>query len=360
VRFPISWLLTNAAAPIQYRSIVEVAKGSVAGIPRIESLVLGFPPALELALAQHLDGSWSNTMLTVPTGQGRRFEGLGTVHAARRLLEYGWERDTPPVIQARRLLFRLLAEDEEPANAYEFAPKPSKQVDIDLLRRGRQIVREGAAMVLAQAGYENDPRLRGAARRMLERLGAYLRSPLSHKPWVRVGNKQVLAPEAAPPSIFALWTFAHMPHFRNEHHDVFDALYRHLTQAMPRQDAVQAVGEHLIEQPHLVLGDQLPHRNAVEADIPKALGWLELVARLGFLKRNENWMKMFDRFVDDTDREGVWHPHTKGAGAPVSSDPYGWALFPLEAAALGEDRWTDVTFRIGLIARLAGRPIEFV
>jgi hypothetical protein len=26
----------------------------------------------------------------------------------------------------------------------------------------------------------------------------------------------------------------------------------------------------------------------------------------------------------------------------------------------GEARWTDLTFRLGLIARLAGRPIEIV
>jgi hypothetical protein len=30
----------------------------------------------------------------------------------------------------------------------------------------------------------------------------------------------------------------------------------------------------------------------------------------------------------------------------------------LEEGAQGEDRWSDVTFRLGLIAKLLGRPIE--
>jgi hypothetical protein len=46
--------------------------------------------------------------------------------------------------------------------------------------------------------------------------------------------------------------------------------------------------------------------------------------------------------------------------APRSTNPFVWPAFPLEAGAAGEDRWTDVTFRIGLIARLSGRPIEAV
>jgi hypothetical protein len=81
------------------------------------------------------------------------------------------------------------------------------------------------------------------------------------------------------------------------------------------------------------------------------------MARLGFLRRNENWTKLFDRFLDDRDRDGVWHPH-KGTATPRSTNPFVWPSFPLEEDLDGEDRWTDVTFRLGLIARLAGRPIE--
>jgi hypothetical protein len=220
-------------------------------------------------------------------------------------------------------------------------------------------LREAAASALAQAGYEEDPRLRGAARRILDRINTYLKSGLAQKPWVRVGNRQVLAPEANPPSIYALTMLAYMPFFRSEHHEHLERLYAFLTQPLPRQESAQLFGTTIYPQSHLVLGDQLPHRNAVEADVPAALMWLEVMARLGFLRRNENWSKLFDRFVDDCDRNGVWHPH-KGTAMPRSTSPFVWPTFPLEDTTAGEERWSDVTLRIGVIARASGRQIELV
>jgi len=100
-------------------------------------------------------------------------------------------------------------------------------------------------------------------------------------------------------------------------------------------------------------------RNVVDADVPWALTWLELMARLGFLRRNEAWTRLFDRFLDDRDRDGVWHPH-KGTGAPHSTNPYAWPLFPLDDTARRGEHSADVTFRLGLIARHAGRQIDVV
>jgi hypothetical protein len=294
-------------------------------------------------------------MLTVPPARAEHFEGVGTISAVRRLLEYGWDKDTPPLVLARRVLFRLLAEDEDPEWLFEFGAKGP--ADEDLARRGRAILREAAAAALAQAGYEGDPRLRGAAKRIIERIGGYLRSPLAQKPFVRVGNQHVLPAEAAPPSIYALTMLAYMPLFRMEHHDSMDRLYHHLSQQLPRQEAVQLCGQKVMAQPHLVLGDFLPNRNIADADVPFALTWLELVARLGFMRRNENWSKLFERFLDDRDHDGVWHPH-KGTSVVRSTNPLVWPMYPLEESVSGDERWTDVTFRLGLIARVFGRTIE--
>ena len=280
-------------------------------------------------------------MLTIPAVRAEHFEGVGTMSAVRRLLEYGWDKETPPLLLARRVLFRLLAEDEDPEWLFEFGA----------------ILREAAAAALAQAGYEGDPRLRGAAKRIIERIGNYLRSPLAQKPFVRVGNQHVLAAEAAPPSMFALLMLAYMPLFRTEHHDAMDRLYQHLAQALPRQEPVQLCGKKVMSQPHLVLGDLLPNRNVADADVPFAMMWLEVVARLGFLRRNENWSKLFDRFLDDRDHDGVWHPH-KGMSISRSANPLVWAVYPLEENLAGDERWTDVTFRLGLISRVIGRTIE--
>lgn len=357
LEFPLGWLLDHASAPIQYRACVDVARITTNGGSSLGILPYTFPHAQTLAMQQAVDGIWNNAMLTVPSLRGHEFDQIGTIHAVRRLLEYGWDRESPPLFHARRVLFRLLAEDDDPSLLFELAPPPSKKVEREAIMATRQILREAAAAALAQAGFEADPRLRGVANRVLDRIETFLRSPLAERPWVRVGNRQVLAAEAAPPSVHALHMLAHMPLFRNEHYDAMEALYRWLTHPLPRQEQVQMIGKKLLPVPHYVLGDRLPHRNAVEEDIPSALCWLETMARFGFLRRNENWLKMHERFIDDCGRDGVWHPH-KGMSMPRSSNPWAWAMYPLEPSHAGDERWTDVTFRVGLIARLSGRPIN--
>ena len=357
VTFPLGWLLDHAAPPIQYRAMIEVARGGSAIASQISALPYTHRPALTLAMTQATDGAWFDSMITVPGKKGGEFEGVGTVHAFRRLLEYGWDKDSPPLLRARRVLFRLLAEDDDPAYLFELAEKGGSSPDA--ARRGRGVLREAAAAALAQAGYEGDPRLRGAARRITTRIAEYLRSPLAEKPFIRVGNQHVLPAEAYPPSIFALIMLAHMPLFRNEHHDQLDRIFQWVSQPMPRQESVQMWGTKAVPAPYLILGDPLPHRNAADADVPFALLWLELMARLNFLRRNEGWSRLFERFLDDRNRDGVWHPH-KGMVAPTSDNPMVWASYPLEAQGTGEERWTDITFRLGLIARLSGRPIELI
>lgn len=324
-------------------------------------LPYGFRPAIELAVGQSGDGVWNGSMLSMPPRSSAGFEGVGTVHAVRRLLEFGWDKDSPPVNQARRILFRLLAEDDDPALLFELAPKSTAKppLEEEALRMTRQTLREAAGAALAQSGFETDPRLRGAARRTLDRLMRFLKSPVGDKPWIRIGNRQVLSPDAFPPSIYALQMLSHMPLFRSEHYEGMELLYRWLSRPLPRQELMQVVGKKIVPVPLFVMGDMLPHRNAVEEDVPAALAWLELMARLSFLRRNDNWSKMFERCVDDCGRDGVWHPH-KGLAIPRSSNSWVWSAYPLEPANGGEERWSDVTFRIGLIARLSGRQIVLI
>ncbi len=358
VPFPLEWLLNHAAPPIQYRAINEVARLSVAGSPGLSMLPLAHRPALELAIQADVHGVWNGSMLSIPSSRSEHFEGVGTIPAIRRLLEYGWDRDSSPIVHSKRLLFRLLAEDNDPAQLWELRPTKGKHED-EFLRGQRQLLREAAGATLAQAGFESDPRLRGLARRTIERIQEFLHSPLAEKPWVRIGNRQVLHPEAFPPSIYALHLIAHMPLFQSEHYEAMELLYAYLSRPLPRQESIQQIGTQLLPVPYAVLGDHLPHRNAVEDDVPKALAWLDLIARLGFLRRSAHWTKMYERFIDDCGRDGVWHPH-KGLAMPKSSDPYVWPIFPLEVPHTGEERWSDVTFRIGLIARLSGRPVTLI
>ena len=354
--FPLSWLNEHASEPLKYRAATEVAQRANPSSPEMVPLPYAHRAAIRLAVTQSRDGMWNNSVLSLPGKHGSDFAGIGTIPAVRRLLEYGWALDSPPFIGARRLLFRLLAEDTDPVFTFELATKVK---DEDLVRRTRGIFREAAAATLAQMGYENDPRLRGAARRILERTISFLNSPLGEKPWIRVANAHVLAPEAAPVSVYTLTMLAYMPIFRHEHFSEVERIYDAITQALPRQEIVQLFGKKMIPQAHLVMGDVLPHRNAVDADVPFALFWLETMARLNFLRRNDNWMKLFERFIDDRDRNGIWHPH-KGMDRPATSNPWAWPSFPLDDGIANESKFTDVTFRIGLIARLLGREIELI
>lgn len=358
MKFPLEWLLDHASPPIQYRAIINVAGLGPDLTPAIHDLPYAHRPALELAAQADLDGVWNDSMLSVPAQRANHFEGVGTIKAYRRLTEYGFDKDAPPLVHTRRVLFRVLAEDHDRAHLYELAPSKAK-VEEEYLLALRQSLREAAGAALAGNGFESDPRLRGLASRAIERIAEYLRSPIAEKPFIRVGNKQVLHPEAFPPSIHALHLIAHMPLFQSEHYEAMELLYAYLTRPLPRQDSVQLIGSELIPVPFAVLGDMLPHRNAVEADIPFALAWLELMARLGFLQRNENWTKMYERFIEDSGRDGVWHPR-KGMAMPRSKHTYVWPMFPLEETHGGDERWCDVTFRVGLIAKLSGRPIELI
>jgi hypothetical protein len=351
--FAVSWLLAKASPAVQYRAMADVARSPLAA--SMSRVPYGSQQGWHLVMQQDSDGTWPGGMLTVPSGAG--VVGVGTIPAYRRLLELGWDPETPALSSTKRLLFRLLAEDEDPSYLAELMPS---QPDEDLIRRGRRMLREAAAAALAQAGYENDPRLRGAARRITDRIGAYLRSPLAQKPWIRLGNQHVLPAEVAAPSFHALVMLAYMPHFRSENHEVMDRLFTYLSQTWPRQAAVQQVGAHLIEQPQLVLGDYLATRNTMDGDMPSALAWLEIVARLGYLKKHEGWLRLFERLLDDRDRKGIWHA-PRSVVMPELVPAWSWPVMPLEDHAdPAVAASVDVTFRLGLIARVSGRGVDLI
>lgn len=352
VRVPVRWLMRESTGAVQYRAVVELAKLK----PALEAqpIALTQATAIRCAVMMHLDGTWGGRLFPLPGAAPH----TATFSAFRHLLECGWDRESPPLAISRRFLFRLLAMDEDPSMLYELAE--TAQGNKELWKRLRANVRVEAAALLAQAGYERDPRVRGAAIRATQRVMDYLRSPLAAKPWIRVGNKQVLASEAAPPTMSFLRMAAFMPELRTEYHMGMELLGRHLMQPEPRQEPVQQIDGLLVPVPHAVLGDRLPHRNALEADVPAALHWLEIMVRLGVFRRHEPWIKMFERFVESADRYGVWHP-MKGDAMPATTAPdlIGW--YPLEDQSTeGERRWSDVTLRVSLIAKLIGRNLNLV
>ncbi len=98
--FPLGWVLDNASPPIKYRAATEVARLPEEVVAEMAWLPYCFRPALRIALTQHPDGTWNRSMLTVPAKSSADFANVGTVHAVRRLLEYGWDRESPPLALA--------------------------------------------------------------------------------------------------------------------------------------------------------------------------------------------------------------------------------------------------------------------
>ncbi len=367
---PARWLLQEGGPVIGFRFMGEVLREAPPSPGRWGLVPYGSRRGWEILSRQDEDGRWPAGWLTVPVNDA--FAPLGTIPAFRALLELRWDVESPGLVATRRALFRLLATDNDPRLLGELQPAPD---DDDLALLARHRLREAAAAALAQAGLEQDPRLRGAAGRLLDRVDAFLRSPRAARPWGRVGNQHVLEEDADLPSFHFLQMLAFMPHFRSERTEFLERLFRWLSQPWPRQAPVQRVGAHLVEQPHLVLGDFLATRSDIDADMPSSLAWLETMARLGFLEHHEGWARLLDRMLGDRDRHGVWVP-PRSVVIPDRAPDWVWPSMTLAdragpppaigahlsgrvggvPAALGVS--LDITFRLALIARLAGRPIE--
>ena len=90
------------------------------------------------------------------------------------------------------MLFRLLSRDEDPALLFEFQKLVKSDAEAEAW--AREIIREAASAALAEAGYAEDPRLRGAGHKIANAISQFLRSPLAEKPFVKCGQA-----DGAPP-----------------------------------------------------------------------------------------------------------------------------------------------------------------
>lgn len=355
IEFPLTWVIETAAPQLQYRAIRDIAR-----LPdppaRLPSIILSHFAALRLAIGQGADGSWNGRMLAIPGRGDDPFLTVGAIPAVHRLLEFGFAPDFPPFGAVRRVLFRLLAEDNDPAYVFEFA---SEATTAERRRRARLILRESAAAVLAHLGYENDPRLRGCANRMLQRVRDFLESPLSADPWIEVGGKRALSPDASPPSVALVVMLSHMPTYQHENHGFMQQLRAYLERPAISGEVQQQVGSAIVAQPHLLLGNPLAPGAPADGDVVLTLFWLEHFARLGFLGRPKPWGATFDRLLSERGRNGVWHP-PKGKLPVASHVPAAWAMYPLDPRREHDAVAAEITWRIGLVARAAGRELAFV
>jgi len=222
--------------------------------------------------------------------------------------------------------------------------------------------RQAASAALARSGaHDEDPRLRGAAHRIVSDISQYLRSEIATKPFKKAQGETVLEPLAYPPTIFAVEMLAYLPALQRERAGFLDRLGQYFSTPAPRRSFRILAGKKLLKPTFELLGDPLrADAQGRVTDIPFAVYWLELLARLGLVRQIPSANRVLARLFSECDDQGVWSPRNL-RGLPRSSNLVTSHYFPLEGPGKSPaQRQTDVTFRLALIAHILGIPIEVV
>jgi hypothetical protein len=303
-------------------------------------------------------GVWGGNILGVAPAKGQEIKDVGTVASYRHLIELGLPPDNRAFRAADRVLYRLLSRDDDPALLFEY--KKGAKANYELSDWARQQFREGAVAALAQAGHMEDPRVRGSAHKIATTISTFLRSELAEKPIVRRGGKNILHPHAYPPTIYSVAMLAYMPSMQRERAGFADRLGAFVSLPATKRTYVIQLGRRGIKPSHLLLGDPLQASAAgVPKDLPLALHWIELLVRLNLLDSSPMAQRILARLLKECNADGVWSPKNLRV-LPRSRSKLADFAFPLELDGKTiERRQSDVTFRLALIAKLAGWDLKY-
>lgn len=359
-RVPVTWLLEHGSESIRLRTRRDLAyPGSVPP----ETILADEESVAESKLAQAVvkkqkdTGVWGGNLLGLAASPKDGIKDVGTIPQYRRLLQLGLSKAARPYKLADRVLFRLLSRDDDPFLQFEFAKlaKDSQPAG----EWAREHMREAAA-ALAEAGYIEDPRLRGAAHKIASSVSAFLRSPLAEKPYIRSGAKTILNPEAHPPTWYSVAMIAAMPNLQRERAGFTERLGQYLGTPMSKKAFVWQIGKRVHKPELLLLGDPIVADAKGNAkDVPLALHFIELLARISALHTNPVATKVLARLTSECDEQGVWRPKSLKA-APKATHKITYHTYPVHLESKAPDsRVVDVSFRLALIARLLGWPLEY-
>lgn len=361
-RVPIKWLRQHACAAIKWRVVNEILPSHGASPEdraALQAEVLAQREVVQIARKQKSNGTWGDSILGVDPARWKILDDVGTVSRYRRLIELGTPATDRTFRLTERLFYRLLSKDDAPELMFEF--RKAGKASPELVTWVREAMREAAATALAQAGQLEDPRVRGAAHRIASNVSQFLRSELADKPLIRRGSRTVLHPEAYPPTIFSVAMVALMPNLQRERAGFVERLTGFLAKPAGKREYVVVVGKKVVRPVFQLLGDPIQADSAGHPkDLPLALHWIEVLVRLGALHSSETARRVLARLLKECDAHGVWAPKTLRS-LPKSPSKLADFAFPLEAdGKTPERRQADVTFRLALIAKLAGWQLEFV
>ena len=359
---PLSWLYEAASPPIQYRTLTDVVSEPSRDLERLSALreeILRYKEAVAIVRKQKDTGLWGGNLLAPGPSKAMGWKETGTVFQYRRLLELGWPADARPFRFADRFLFRLLSRDDDPTLLVEF--QRAAKADPGLALWARSMGAQAAAAALARGAHQDDPRLRGAAHRVASDISMYLRSEVAQKPFKKAQGKTVLDPLAYPPTVFSIEMLAFMPAVQRERAGFLARLASYFSVPMPRREFYIQAGKKLLRPLFEILGDPL-HADAQGHvdDVPFALYWLELLARLGIVRQVQSASRVLARLFSECSDQGIWSPAGLRA-MPKSDNPAVAHYFPLEGPGKSPaQRQTDVTFRLALIAKHLGIPLNVI
>ncbi len=370
---PLSWLLEAASPPIQYRAYAEIVPDAARDGEQLATLrtaALAYKPAQAIARKQKPTGLWGGNLLGPGPSKAYGWAETGTVYQYRRLLELSWPHYDRVFRDADRFLFQILSRIEPDDADRDVAQRAQELLvefqrpakgDPGLARWARRVGREAAACALARGGHTEDPRLRGAAHRIATDISTYLRSELAQKPYKKAHGKTVLEPAAYPPTIFSVEMLAFLPSLQRERASFIERLGNYFSAPASRRAFFILAGKKLVKPVFELLGDPLrADAQGRVKDVPFAAYWLELLARLGLVRQMPGESRALARLFSECDAQGIWSPKSLRT-RPKATSPLTAHYYPLEG--LGQSpaqRQTDITFRLALIARIMGLPIEVV
>ncbi len=360
-KVPVSWFKTYASAPIRWRLSTEILPDGAATEVEIGDLraeLLSYRKITQAVKKQQHNGLWARNILGIAPAKTQGITDVGTVARYRQLLELGVPSHERCFRLANRTLFRILSRDPDPALLFEFRKFAKTYPEIGPWARG--LMREASTAALARAGLWEDPRVRGAAHRIVTDNSHFLRSELAANPFVKKGSRWVLHPAASPPTIFSVAILAFLPRFQRERAGFVDRLASYLAKPAPRRTYVLQFGRKVVQPTFYVLGEPLKADSTGHPkDLPFALHWIELLVRLGQLESSPAANRILGRLLKDCNEHGVWSPKGLRTFAKSPSKLADFA-YPLEIDAKNaERRRADVTFRLSLIAKLAGWELEY-
>lgn len=360
-RVPVSWLREHASAPIRWRTVRDIlpaGSANEADTLALRDEVLAYKPVQLSFKKQKKTGVWGEGILGTGVMRVGPARNVGTVSQYRYLVELGVPGDQRGFRLADRILFRLLSRDDDPGLLFESAKsaKGSPEYGIWI----RNLMRQSATVALATAGHVEDPRVRGAAHRTASDISQFLRGEFAEKLFARKGSRTVLHPEATPPTLEAVGAIAHMPSLQRERAGFVERLCAFLAHPAPKRPYVILAGKRVVKPTTQLLGDPIVADSAGRPkDIALALHWIELLARMGMLKTSPTAQKVLARLLSDCDSGGVWDPGSL-RGLPKGTTGLADFFLPLEVdPKTPQHRQSDVTFRLALIAKVAGWTLEY-